>query len=24
MPFLNNDTCAKGGLFISARVFFPV
>ncbi len=23
--FLNNDTCAEGGgLFISARVFFPV
>jgi hypothetical protein len=26
MPFLDNDTCAErvGGLFISARVFFPV
>jgi hypothetical protein len=24
-PFLDNDTCAEeGGLFISARVFFPV
>jgi hypothetical protein len=24
MPFLDSYTCAKGGLFISARVFFPV
>ncbi len=24
MPFLNNDTCAKRGLFIFAKVFFPV
>jgi len=25
MPFLDSDTCAGGGgLFISARVFFPV
>jgi hypothetical protein len=24
MPFLDSDTCAEGGLFISARVFFPV
>jgi hypothetical protein len=24
MPFLDNDTYAEGGLFISARVFFPV
>ncbi len=24
MPFLDNDTCAEGVLFISARVFFPV
>jgi hypothetical protein len=24
MPFLDRDTCAEGGLFISARVFFPV
>jgi hypothetical protein len=24
MPFLDNDTCAKGGLFISIRVFFLV
>jgi hypothetical protein len=24
MPFLHSDTCAEGGLFISARVFFLV
>jgi hypothetical protein len=24
MPFLDSDTCAEGGLFISIRVFFPV
>ncbi len=24
MPFLDSDTCAKGGLFIFAKVFFPV
>ncbi len=24
MPFLDNNTCAEGALFISARVFFPV
>jgi hypothetical protein len=24
MPFLNNDTCVEGGLFIFAKVFFPV
>jgi hypothetical protein len=24
MHFLHSDTCAEGGLFISARVFFPV
>jgi hypothetical protein len=24
MPFLDSDTCAERGLFISARVFFPV
>jgi hypothetical protein len=24
MPFLYSDTCAEGGLFIFARVFFPV
>jgi hypothetical protein len=24
MPFLDSDTCAEGGLFISARVFFLV
>jgi hypothetical protein len=24
MPFLDSNTCAKSGLFISARVFFPV
>jgi hypothetical protein len=24
MPFLDSDTCTEGGLFISARVFFPV
>ncbi len=24
MPSLDSDTCAEGGLFISARVFFPV
>jgi hypothetical protein len=24
MPFLDNDTFAEGGLFISVRVFFPV
>jgi hypothetical protein len=23
MPFLDSDPCAEGGLFISARVFFP-
>jgi hypothetical protein len=24
MPFLDSDRCAEAGLFISARVFFPV
>jgi hypothetical protein len=24
MPFLDSDPCAERGLFISARVFFPV
>jgi hypothetical protein len=24
LPFLDSDPCAEGGLFISARVFFPV
>jgi hypothetical protein len=24
MPFLDSDTCAEGGLFSSARVFFPM
>jgi hypothetical protein len=24
MPFFDSDTCEEGGLFISARVFFPV
>ncbi len=24
IPFLDSDTCAEGGFFISARVFFPV
>jgi hypothetical protein len=24
MPFLDSHTCAEGGLFISARVLFPV
>jgi hypothetical protein len=24
MPFLDRDTCTEEGLFISARVFFPV
>jgi hypothetical protein len=24
IPFLDSDICAEGGLFISARVFFPV
>ncbi len=24
MPFLDSDTCTEGGLFIFARVFFPV
>jgi hypothetical protein len=24
MPFLDSDTCAEGGLFISAKVFFPL
>jgi hypothetical protein len=24
MPFLDSDTCTERGLFISARVFFPV
>jgi hypothetical protein len=23
-PFLNNNTCVEGGVFISARVFFLV